>query len=84
MLLTELEDMMNDDIVHFTYIKRDGTVRNAYGTRALDIIETRCPEKPSKKEHFNATTFPYFDLEKEDWRCFCIETLREINHNYTL
>ena len=36
--LAELKKMLIEEIVHFVFEKTDGTTRDAYGTRAVDVI----------------------------------------------
>ena len=36
--IAELKKMLTEEIVHFVFEKTDGTRRDAYGTRAIDVI----------------------------------------------
>ena len=87
-MVAELKHMMQDDVVHFVFCKVDGTERHAYGTRASDIIGQhelhglKYQEKPKSKPAFG--TFSYFDIEREDWRCFRVDRLLEIRNDYTI
>ena len=83
--LAELKKMLTDEIVHFVFEKTDGTRRDAYGTRAVDVIRrydtTTANQKPQRA--FNGT-FPYFDIEKQEWRCFKVDKFVKIDKDYTL
>ena len=83
--LAELKKMLTDEIVHFVFEKTDGTRRDAYGTRAVDVIRrydtATANQRPQRA--FNGT-FPYFDIEKQEWRCFKVDKFVMIDKDYTL
>ena len=83
--IAELKKMLTEEVVHFVFEKADGTRRDAYGTRAVDVIrryETAVAnQKPQRA--FNGT-FPYFDIEKGEWRCFKVDRFVMIDKDYTL
>ena len=83
--LVELKKMLTEEIVHFVFEKTDGTRRDAYGTRAVDVIRrydtATANQKPQRA--FNGT-FPYFDIEKQEWRCFKVDRFVMIDKDYTL
>ena len=71
--------LLDKNIVRFTYEKKDGTIRNAVGTRNLCLackalnISIPLPKTGRK----NPTA--YYDLEKQDWRSFIAENVISIN-----
>lgn len=74
-----LLSLLKKGIVRFTYRKVDGTIREALGTRNLDIARDAlniCIPNP-KSGYVNPTA--YYDLEKEDWRSFKAENVIAIN-----
>ena len=83
--LAELKKMLTEEVVHFVFEKIDGTRRDAYGTRAIDVIRrydtSSTAQKPQRA--FNGT-FPYFDIEKGEWRCFKVDKFVMIDKDYTL
>ena len=83
--IAELKKMLTEEIVHFVFEKTDGTRRDAYGTRAIDVIRKYDTGSTSQKPQraFNGT-FPYFDIEKGEWRCFKVDKLVMIDKDYTL
>ena len=81
-LLEELKKRMKEDVVHFTFTKKDGTLRQAYGTRANDVLIQRNSVPGGQGP--NRGTFPYFDIERQAWRCFKVESLMEIDRGYTI
>ena len=74
-----LLSLLNKGIVRFTYRKVDGTIREAVGTRNLDMARTALdiyiPNPVSGRNNPTA----YYDLEKEDWRSFKAENVISIN-----
>lgn len=83
--LAELKKMLAEEVVHFVFEKTDGTIRDAYGTRAVDVIRRydtgSANQKPQRA--FNGT-FPYFDIEKGEWRCFKVDKFVKIDKDYVL
>ena len=64
----------------------NGERRDAYGTRASDIIdryENRQKAPSRRRLAFNGT-FSYFDLVRRDWRCFRVDTLVELDRDYVI
>ena len=65
--------------VRFTFYKKDGTIREAYGTRNLDVaaVKTGNPSipKPYGAKNLNA----YYDLDKGAWRSFIPENVCSID-----
>ena len=60
--------LRSGQIVKFAYLKKDGSIRIAFGTTNPDFIADKvCGWGVSREEY--ATT-AYFDLEKAAWRSF--------------
>ena len=87
-LIDELKKRMKDDVTHFTFKKKDGTIRQAYGTRVSEVIVryegALLPPQNQHQQQRSGGTFPYFDIEKQAWRCFKVETLMDIDRGYTI
>lgn len=83
--LAELKKMLTEEVVHFIFEKTDGTTRDAYGTRAVDVIRRYDTGSTNQRPQraFNGT-FPYFDIEKGEWRCFRVDRFVRIDKDYTL
>lgn len=59
----------SDAVIHFRYQKKDGSIREAFGTRNPEIISRITDESDSDATHKNIndqSTFRYFDLDAED------------------
>lgn len=74
-----LLSLLSKGIIRFTYRKVDGSIREAVGTRNLDIArDALCISIPNPKTGHNNPT-AYYDLEKGDWRSFKAENVISIN-----
>ena len=62
----QLEHELQLRVVHMIYKKKDGTLRDAYGTRCLPLIPpTYWPQ--GKKEQPD-WLLPYWDMQRGGWR----------------
>lgn len=67
----KLKAKMHAGIVRFYFRKVDGTIREAWGTLASNLVsETKGTDRKP-----NPTTQAYFDTEKQEWRCYKIANL---------
>lgn len=57
--------------IKFAFHKKDGSVRNAYGT----LLMSQIPEDQHPKSGTEASPkiIPFYDLEKEAWRSVSVE-----------
>ena len=85
-LIEELKKRMKEDVVNFTFTKKDGSNRTAFGTRASDVIVRHEGAAVPPESHRNGATgtFPYFDIERQAWRSFRVGYLSGINRGYTV
>lgn len=74
-----------NDIISFSFIKKDGSLRPSLGCLDKKVIEESgyvfknekdSSEKESKPLPLNL--FKYFDIEKNTWRSFNLDTLVEV------
>lgn len=70
-----LQEKMMEQAVKFQFKKKDGTIRDAIGTRNLELMV----QEDGKRYEFKTdgkpecpTTLGYWDLEKKMWRCFTL------------
>lgn len=70
-----LEEKMLDQAVRFCFKKKDGTIRDANGTRKLELMV----QEDGKRYEFKTsgkpecpTTLGYWDLDKKMWRSFTL------------
>ena len=79
-----LRHYLNRGIVRFTYVKRNGELREARGTWCPELIPpSRSPKGIVQAEieqglrQPDYTSIAYFDLDKEAWRAFDIRMFVE-------
>ena len=66
--LEELELELRRRVVRFWYRKKDGTLREATGTRRLSLIPEE--QHPNGTGHQPDFLVCYWDVERNHWRCF--------------
>lgn len=87
-----LREALNNGMARFVYRKADGTIRTALGTRSVALIPSEKLPKGDMSDGAAQTedsmsAFPYFDLEKMEWRSFrvlffvSIEQIWRINNH---
>ena len=62
----KLRKAMTNKIVRFYFQKVDGSIREAFGTLAANIV----PQTNESERKPNDTVQTYFDTEKQAWRCY--------------
>jgi hypothetical protein len=60
----------------FQLQKKDGTLRHARGTLRTDLIPAEFQPHGNERAR-NYTARAYFDLDRQAWRSFTVETLGE-------
>lgn len=82
----ELKKRMGEEVTHFSFVKKDGSLRQAYGTRLSEVIVRHegAALPPDGQRHKSGSTFSYFDIERQAWRCFKVESLIDIERGYSL
>ncbi len=68
----ELRERLLTSVVHFSFKKKDGSIREAFGT--LHPEKIIIPES-GQKINENPTIGTYFDLEANAWRSYTIANL---------
>lgn len=68
--LDEFINALQNRIVRFSYKKTDGSVRDAIGTMKPSVLSTLSAKMQSGQKRRSTGCIVYFDLEREDWRCF--------------
>ena len=61
---------LKNGVVTFTYVKKDGSLREAKGTLNDLLIPTDKLPKGTGTAEPNYSSLSYFDLERQDWRSF--------------
>ena len=68
-----LKIKMANGVAHFAFLKKDGTIKEAFGTIQSNIAAAKTNGFGVSRECFNTTA--YFDVEKGEWRSFRLENL---------
>ena len=72
-------------VVEFEYIKKDGSARAARGTNCVELIPPS--KQPTGRQQLlidtgalapNWKSIAYFDLDKEAWRAFSVESFQKV------
>lgn len=75
--LARLKRLLKNGVVEFSYKKKDGSLRKAKGTLKDELLpETDKDDK--RKRNLSKDCFYYFDLKKDDYRCFLRDNFVEI------
>lgn len=68
--VNELIEKMRKDVVTFQYKKNNGQIRTAKGTLNPNLVEDNyCFRGGHGPKEYGYTS--YWDVERNDWRCFC-------------
>lgn len=73
MMILDLKRQMRNGVAHFVYQKRNGELREAWGTTCQSIANKHTNGNGCNREAYMTTA--YFDVEKGAWRSFRWETL---------
>lgn len=78
-LAMEIKEKLHKGIVTFTFRKKDGTIREARATLHTDHLVRRGVIADTKvKKTSSPKVQVFYDLDKDEWRCFVIGTEQEI------
>lgn len=78
--LKELRKLLRAGDVKFQYKKKDGTKRNAHGT-LKDSLIPETSRDDDRKTKTSDDVFYYYDLKREDWRCFIKDNFIKIKED---
>jgi predicted metal-dependent peptidase len=75
-MIAELKDKLNKGIAHFIFIKKNGEVREAWGTTSPSFVEKYINGRGVSREVYNTTAF--FDIEKCSWKSLRWESIEKV------
>ena len=80
----DLYDLLQESVTHFWFRKADGSLRSAYGTLNMTIIERHngVPEGEERNARAFSGAVSYYDLEKDAWRSFKADSIQEVDFSY--
>ena len=73
MMLESLKRQMRNGIAHFVFMKKDGTLREAWGTTNQSLAQKHTNGNGDCRERYATTA--YFDVERGAWRSFRWENI---------
>ena len=76
MMIQQLKEQLRTGVAHFIYIKKDGTIREAWGTTNATLAYKYTNGKGVCREIYSTTA--YFDIEKSAWRSFRWESIVKV------
>lgn len=76
MMIESLKEKLRNGVAHFLYIKKDGTIREAWGTTNAALAHKYTNGNGVSREIFKTTA--YFDVEKSSWRSFRWESIVKV------
>ena len=72
-MIDGLKRQMRNGIAHFNNKKKDGTLRDAWGTTNRSLAKKHINGNGDSREYYCTTA--YFDVEKGAWRSFRWESI---------
>ena len=75
-MIEQLKEKLANGVAHFIFIKKDGTVREAWGTTNPSFAQRHINGNGVSRELFKTTA--YFDIEKGAWRSLRWETITKV------
>ena len=76
MMIESLKDKLRNGVAHFIFIKKNGEVREAFGTTNAAVAAKYTNGNGISREYFKTTA--YFDIEKGQWRSFRWESIVKV------
>ena len=76
MMIENLKAQMMQGVAHFAFCKKDGSIREAWGTIQNNITKAKTNGRGVNREQY--ATCAFFDIEKGEWRSFRWETLVKV------
>lgn len=76
MMVENLKMKLQNGVAHFVYMKKDASLREAWGTTNSSLARAKTNGNGLSRELFK--TLAYFDVEKGEWRSFRWETLIQV------
>lgn len=76
MMIESLKEKLRNGVAHFVFIKKNGEVREAFGTTNAAVAAKYTNGNGISREYFKTTAF--FDIEKGEWRSFRWESIVKV------
>ena len=76
MMIQQLKEQLRNGVAHFLYIKKNGEIREAWGTTNASLAYKYTNGRGVSREIYSTTA--YFDIEKSSWRSFRWESIVKV------
>lgn len=76
MMIEQLKEKLANGVAHFLFIKKDGSVREAWGTTSPSLAQRHINGNGASRELYKTTA--YFDVEKGGWRSLRWESIVKV------
>lgn len=76
MMIESLKEKLRNGVAHFIFIKKNGEIREAFGTTNAAVAAKYTNGNGISREYFKTTA--YFDIEKGEWRSFRWESIVKV------
>ena len=76
MMIQNLKEKLRNGVARFIFIKKNGEVREAFGTTNAAVAAKYTNGNGISREYFKTTA--YFDIEKGEWRSFRWESIVKV------
>lgn len=76
MLIETLKAKLSNGVAHFWYSKKDGSLREAWGTTQHNLASAKINGRGVSREFYKTTA--YFDIERGEWRSFRWESIVKV------
>ena len=77
--INDLRNALREGVVHFEFIKKDGTLRHARGTTSPDLIPSddtpQNKRTPLQQAAYDRTVVTFYDIDSKGWRSMRIDTI---------
>ena len=75
-MIETLKEKLRNGVAHFVFVKKNGQVREAFGTTNAAVAAKYTTGNGISKEYFKTTA--YFDIERGEWRSFRWESIVKV------
>ena len=76
MMIETLKEKLRNGVAHFIFVKKNGEIREAFGTTNSAVASKHINGNGISREYFKTTA--YFDIEKGEWRSFRWESIVKV------
>ncbi len=76
MMIEQLKEKLANGVAHFIFIKKDGTVREAWGTTKSELAAKKINGRGDSRENYYTT--PWWDCENGGWKSLRWEAIVKV------